>query len=224
MSYKTGTFSIDLVPKKKLADARENPSSPPGIILQAAEDIFAENGYSGATTREIAKKAGVNIANLHYHWGSKDELWHAVVYNVIIKIMESSQGVLDISSDNLEDGLKNTIGIIIDILVDNPNYARILQHSSLRGYNEEIAKDINISLLDIGRNFIKNNFNKKPLSDYDTDLILFSLTGAVAIFFIEKDAIKAIFNEDPLSLSDSFRQKLKDTLYFIIARVLGLGE
>jgi AcrR family transcriptional regulator len=213
-------FSIDLVPKKRLSTARQNPSSPPGIILKAAEDIFAENGYNGTTTREIAKKAGVNIANIHYHWGSKEELWHAVVYNVIMQIMESSQKILDIQSNSIEEGLKNTIGTIIDILADNPNYARILQHSSIRGYSEEIAKDINISLLEIGRFFIKTNF-KNP--GFDPDLLLFGLTGAFSIFFLEKDAIRVIFNENPSSLSPGFRQKLKDTLFFIVTRVLGLN-
>lgn len=133
--------------------------------------------------------------------------------------MESSKKIFNLPSNNIEEGLKNTISTIIDILADNPNYARILQHSSIRGYSEEIAKDINVSLLEIGRFFIKSNF-KNP--DFDPDMILFGLTGAFSIFFLEKDAIRVIFNENPSSLSPEFRKKLKDTLFFIVTRVLGL--
>ncbi len=219
---KKNSLGVELIPKKRLAMARENPASPPGVILKAAEDVFAEYGYSGTTTREIAKKCGVNIANIHYYWGSKEELWHAVVYNVIMQIMDASKSILGHPSENVEGALRHTIGIMVDVLADNPNYARILQHSSVKGFSEEIAKDINISLLEIGRAFVKISFKKEMIPDFNPDLLLFGLTGAFAIFFIEKDGIKAVFDEDPSSYSPAFRQKMKDTLYFIVSRVFGI--
>lgn len=219
---RTNALGSELIPKKRLQTARENPSSPPGVILKAAEDIFAEYGYNGTTTREIAKKCGVNIANIHYYWGSKEELWHAVVYNVIMQIMDSTKSILEFPVGNVEGALRHTIGILVDILADNPNYARILQHSSVKGFSEEIAKDINISLLEIGRAFIKLSLKKEMIPDFNPDLLLFGLTGAFAIFFIEKDGVKAVFDEDSTSYSPAFRQKMKDTLYFIVSRVFGI--
>ena len=130
----------------------EQPTA--GRILLAAEEVFAEHGFSGATTREIAKRAGVNIANIHYYWGSKDGLWQAVIYNVIIHTIELSNSLTEFSADNLEDGLKIYIERIIDIFADNPNYARIFQYGSLKGYSEEVAKSLALPLLSIGLKFI----------------------------------------------------------------------
>ena len=51
-------------------------------ILRAAERAFAASGYSGATTRQIAGDAGVNVATLHYHFGGKEGLYRAVLADV----------------------------------------------------------------------------------------------------------------------------------------------
>jgi AcrR family transcriptional regulator len=48
-------------------------------ILAAALDLFADHSFEGATTREIAARAGVAQPLLNYHFHSKDELWSAAV-------------------------------------------------------------------------------------------------------------------------------------------------
>jgi len=47
-------------------------------LLQAAAEVFAEVGYHAATTREICKRAGVNLASIHYYYGDKAELYREV--------------------------------------------------------------------------------------------------------------------------------------------------
>ena len=46
-------------------------------ILEAAVEVFAENGFKGATTRGIAARAGVNIASIHYHFRDKKGVYLA---------------------------------------------------------------------------------------------------------------------------------------------------
>jgi AcrR family transcriptional regulator len=47
-------------------------------LLQAAMEVFAEVGYHAATTREICKRADVNLASIHYYYGDKAELYREV--------------------------------------------------------------------------------------------------------------------------------------------------
>jgi TetR/AcrR family transcriptional regulator len=54
-----------------------------GRILAAAEEVFAETGYAGATTASIADKAGLPKANLHYYFGTKDELYRRVLEDIL---------------------------------------------------------------------------------------------------------------------------------------------
>jgi TetR/AcrR family transcriptional regulator len=48
-------------------------------ILAAALDLFSERSFEGATTREIANRAGVTQPLLNYHFRSKDDLWRAAI-------------------------------------------------------------------------------------------------------------------------------------------------
>lgn len=48
-------------------------------VLDAAGACFAASGFAGATTRQVAARAGVNVATLRYHFGSKEELYRAVL-------------------------------------------------------------------------------------------------------------------------------------------------
>jgi AcrR family transcriptional regulator len=48
-------------------------------ILDAAEPLFAEKGFDGVSVREITRAAEVNVAAVHYHFGSKKELYLEMV-------------------------------------------------------------------------------------------------------------------------------------------------
>ncbi len=52
------------------------------VILDAAEKVFAEAGFGGATMQLIADMAGLPKANLHYYFTSKEELYRKVVENI----------------------------------------------------------------------------------------------------------------------------------------------
>ena len=49
-----------------------------GRILDAAEHLFMEHGYDGASMRMLTTAAGVNLAAINYHFGSKEGLMQAV--------------------------------------------------------------------------------------------------------------------------------------------------
>ena len=80
--------------KSALEKAREAPGSTKGRILAAAEEVFAARGFQGASTREIAARAGVNISSLHYHWESKETLYFAVFRNVYDQIVDLLRNAL----------------------------------------------------------------------------------------------------------------------------------
>lgn len=52
------------------------------LILQAAEKVFAEAGFGGATMQLIADVAGLPKANLHYYFATKEDLYRRVVQEI----------------------------------------------------------------------------------------------------------------------------------------------
>ncbi|MCC6983014.1 MAG: CerR family C-terminal domain-containing protein [Bauldia sp.] len=55
-------------------------------LVEAALDVFGHQGFEGATTREIAKAAEVNLAAIVYHFGSKEALYGAVAEHIVGQI------------------------------------------------------------------------------------------------------------------------------------------
>jgi AcrR family transcriptional regulator len=53
-------------------------------ILQAAETLFASQGFHGTSVRDIAHAADVNIAMISYYFGSKEKLIEAIFLNRIV--------------------------------------------------------------------------------------------------------------------------------------------
>ena len=47
-------------------------------ILDAAEELFMQHGFQGTSMRQLTSRAGVNLAAVNYHFGSKDALIEAV--------------------------------------------------------------------------------------------------------------------------------------------------
>ncbi len=67
-------------------------TTTPGVrerILATAQELFAEQGYAGTGTRAIAQAAGVNLALIHYHFGSKRELFKAAYMRGAGKVTEA---------------------------------------------------------------------------------------------------------------------------------------
>lgn len=74
---------------RQIEDGADPP--PPGrprrqreaLILDAAEAVFAEAGFSGAAMQAIADRSGLPKANIHYYFGTKEALYRAVLARIL---------------------------------------------------------------------------------------------------------------------------------------------
>lgn len=64
-------------------------------ILDAAEPLIAAKGFTGTTLRNIASAADVNLAAISYHFGSKEELFRAIVQRIAVPVTERQIDRLD---------------------------------------------------------------------------------------------------------------------------------
>ncbi len=60
-------------------------------ILQAAEQVFAQYGFKGATTERISKQAGLPKANIHYYFKTKSLLYRDVLERILDEWMVAAQ-------------------------------------------------------------------------------------------------------------------------------------
>ncbi len=65
-----------------MTQAPPDPTSTRDQLILAAGKLFAEQGFDSASTRAIAEACGANLAAIHYHFGSKQALYLAVLDTV----------------------------------------------------------------------------------------------------------------------------------------------
>lgn len=93
-------------------------------ILEAATSVFVKKGLDGARMQEIADKAGINKALLHYYFRSKDRLFEAI-FSEIIKV----------AFPEISRILQSDIKIVekIDLIVD-AYLALLIKHPFMPGF------------------------------------------------------------------------------------------
>ena len=101
------------------------------MILEAAESVFAERGFGGATTAAIAARAGVPKANLHYYFATKAALYRAVIERVLTAWLAAASSFDE--SDDPREALSRYIGVKMDLARSMPLGSQIWASEIMRG-------------------------------------------------------------------------------------------
>lgn len=98
-------------------------------IQQVAVRLFAKKGYDGTSTKEICQEAGVNIAAIHYHFGSKERLLRAILESFGGQRMISVQRILapPANAEEFRVRLKMYLTESYEFFVQQPDLFRIVQ-------------------------------------------------------------------------------------------------
>jgi len=98
-------------------------------VLRAATELFAERGFHGTTIRDVAARAGANVASGHYHFGSKRDLYVEVLRATFAEVRgilaragaQPEPAALDrMSHAELEALLERRIGVMLMNLLGPP--------------------------------------------------------------------------------------------------------
>lgn len=103
-------------------------------ILTAALEEFANRGFDGTTTAEIARRAGVTQPLVHYHFDSKEALWRAAIERALSGAVAAYGGVLAELAD-LEpiDQMKVLVRRFVHFSAANPELGRIISYEGVQG-------------------------------------------------------------------------------------------
>ena len=108
MSDPTTVRARVAVQRPHRADARRNFDA----LLDAARDVFAEQGTSGSL-EEVARRAGVGIGTLYRNFPTRQDLFHAVYVDEIDQLCQTADDVADLPPwDALTAWLQRFIGYI----------------------------------------------------------------------------------------------------------------
>lgn len=94
-------------------------------MLAAAERIFVEHGYEGATIRKIADEVGLSSTALYMHFADKGEILHEICRETFEKLIASNRRILADTAD-AEQQLKRMLDAYVAFGFRNPNAYRLV--------------------------------------------------------------------------------------------------
>jgi AcrR family transcriptional regulator len=170
-----------------------NPAETRREILRAAGESFAAAGFAGATTRQVAAKAGVNVATLHYHFGNKEGLYRAV-------LEEATSGRLPApeTAGDPRERLARLVGQIWDFGAARPGLARLSLFDRLAGPRPPApagtnrpAADPRVALLARAIAGIGNGGAPPPLDAAAAAFVIVTLVDGANVAASEAEAAEA---------------------------------
>lgn len=124
----------------------ENENDVKKRLLDAGEELFADFGYNGTSSRQLTQKAGCNVAAINYYFGGKHELYLEVVgrkmrYLRDIRIERISKVIFDKGNDlTLDDLVKVFAESFVEPLVKDAGGRRFLKLFSWEMLNPQFPK------------------------------------------------------------------------------------
>ena len=185
-------------------------------IMEAAKNVFQFKGMDGARMQEIADKAGINKAMLHYYYRSKQLLFEAVFNNAFSLLAPQLNAILNDDS-SIEDKIKNFTSNYISFIVKHPYLPNFIIQELNRN------QDFILKLKDKGFPNIEK-FKKQVNEDVAKGLIkpisaeqLFINIMALNIFpFVAKPLIMAFTNSDDKNYKLLMEDRKTEVANFII--------
>ena len=96
-------------------------------LVEAALQVFASHGFEGATTREIARRAGVALAALPYHFTTKEALWRAAADRIFARLAETFRRRLEgLEGVDLATRLRLILRDFVRFQAANPDLHRFM--------------------------------------------------------------------------------------------------
>jgi AcrR family transcriptional regulator len=174
----------------------KNEQSMEQTILEVAERLFLEKGFTMTSTTEIAKEVGCNQALIHYYYRTKDNLFNVIFEQKFKTLFKGLFEMKNMGNLRLQDKLKFIIESHYDLLMKNPRIPTLILNEltrqpeqidilreKLRELPEKLFKELNDDLQD---EIKLGNVRNVSL----TDLLISMLSLNIALFvmmpFVEK--------------------------------------
>ena len=152
-------------------------------IMEAAEFLFSEKGFEGTSVRDIAQKAGVNLAMISYYFGSKEKLMEAIFGYRGHRLTVQLESMLQETSTPSIEKIYKLIEYYIDKFQQQTCFHRIMVREQLlhpTGPMGDMILKLKITNLNLVKQLIKEGQRKGEfIKNIDIQLMMSTLIGCV---------------------------------------------
>ncbi|WP_332570163.1 TetR/AcrR family transcriptional regulator [Chryseobacterium sp.] len=199
-------------------------------ILFAAEKLFAEKGFDGTSTREIAKMANVNISMISYYFGSKEKLYEKLVEYRMNEGQFFSKDIVERTDLNEWQKIEKIIDQFSNRIRTQKCFYRIMQREQLHAENPQIVaflKETKMSFLSMYSQILESGLKSGVFTKNPPIYLLHStISGTLFYAFNAKEMYKEFLNdtaEDDV-FDETYYTELNKHIKHLLKDLLGYEE
>ncbi|MEY4292719.1 MAG: hypothetical protein RIQ61_1096 [Bacteroidota bacterium] len=169
------------------------------LIMEAAEQLFAEKTYDSTSVRDIAKAANINIAMISYYFGSKEDLIKSLFWYRMQFMKNRVTALIEEKNISPIEKMEIIVNSWIDKIFAQQSFHRIMVHAQLNPHNSTIMELMNsykeeqIKQLE---KIIKDGQKKKLfLKNIDIPFMISLNIGCISQFILNIDFYNKIYNK-----------------------------
>ncbi|MBS1946860.1 MAG: TetR/AcrR family transcriptional regulator [Bacteroidetes bacterium] len=186
------------------ADKREH-------ILEVAEKLFGDKGFEGASVRDIAQHAKVNLAMISYYFGSKEKLLEALLERranyTILEALNKDESI------SPWEKIDKVVDFYVDKIMSNLCIHNIMQQAN-RSSSEEIKKlttKIKLRNFEQIKKIVTDGQKKKVFRKVDIELSVGTVMGTISQVTLARHFYNSLFNIEEGN-DDAYRKKMAPRL------------
>lgn len=165
------------------------------VILNAAHQLFTEQGFHGTSMRQISDKADITLGGIYNHFSSKEEIFLSVLieFHPLQKIFLELR---EIDSDNLEDSFHQVGNNLHNTLISHNDFFNLL-FIELVEFKAQHVPDLFTNLFPKGLEVLNHiSSNKDEIREIPSQAILASLVGVTIAYFTYQNITKQLNVEE----------------------------
>tara|TARA_R110002051_G_scaffold289798_1_gene352994 strand:- start:90730 stop:91344 length:615 start_codon:yes stop_codon:yes gene_type:complete len=186
-------------------------------ILNAAKQIFQTKGMDGTRMQEIADKAGINKALLHYYYRSKHLLFEAVFKNAFSLLAPQLSAVLNDDS-SIENKIKNFTSNYVSFIIKHPYLPNFIIQELNRNpeFILKLKENEDFPNLEKFKIQLTNDISDGVIKPISAEQLFINILALNIFPFVAKPLIMAFTNTDNKSYNQLMENRKTEVSNFII--------
>ena len=185
-------------------------------IFDAACEVFQDQGYEGARMQEIADRAGINKAMLHYYYRSKDRLFEEVFRLSAMKVIPRVIDVMRADAP-LQEKLASVVHAYIDLLRANPQVPAFVIQELRRNpgrLRQFISRHAQGMFSKLGED-IRNAAARGEIREIEPEHLIANVIGLCVFPFIARPMLQTLTGMDDTQFDDFLEERKRTVVDFI---------
>lgn len=186
-------------------------------ILNAAKEVFQQKGMAGARMQEIADKAKINKALLHYYYRSKQLLFEAVFKNAF-RLLAPQIGKILNDDTELFDKIRNFTDSYVSFVIKHPylpNFV-IQELNSNPEFVLKLRAETSFPSTEKFKLQVLDSIEKGEIKPIDADQLLINIISLNIFPFIGTPLLMALINVDKKKYDQLLQNRKTEAADFII--------